>query len=128
MAPVARPPRGPSGDPSRGRAGSGSWQWARTAQTQRDAQQQAAVAMAIKNAREMALLPYANRVTTQRGGGREDRPDRPPIHLAAPLLATPSAAWIVQTHALPQATAAVPQKACRQFGPEVPEAVNDALT
>ena len=24
--------------------------------------------MAIKNAREMALLPYENRVTTQRGG------------------------------------------------------------
>lgn len=31
MAPVARPPWGPS----RGRAGAGSWQWARTAQTQR---------------------------------------------------------------------------------------------
>ncbi len=31
MAPVARPPRGPS----RSRAGAGSWQWARTAQTQR---------------------------------------------------------------------------------------------
>ena len=35
MAPVARPPRGPSRRPSRGRAGAGSWQWARTAQTQR---------------------------------------------------------------------------------------------
>src|SRR6266536_3416546 len=31
VAPVARPPRGPS----RSRAGAGSWQWARTAQTQR---------------------------------------------------------------------------------------------
>ena len=31
MAPVARPPRGPA----RSRAGAGSWQWARTAQTQR---------------------------------------------------------------------------------------------
>ena len=31
MASAARPPRGPS----RGRAGAGSWQWARTAQTQR---------------------------------------------------------------------------------------------
>ena len=35
MAPVARPPRGLSRGASRGRAGSGSWQWARTAQTQR---------------------------------------------------------------------------------------------
>ncbi len=40
--------------------------------TGNDAQQQATVAMAIKNAREMALLPYANRVTQQRGG-RGDR-------------------------------------------------------
>jgi small subunit ribosomal protein S18 len=38
--------------------------------TGNDAQQQQAVAVAIKNAREMALLPYTNRVTTQRGGGR----------------------------------------------------------
>ena len=44
--------------------------------TGNNAQQQAAVAMAIKNAREMALLPYANRVTQQRGGGRGDRGDR----------------------------------------------------
>lgn len=36
--------------------------------TGNDAQQQSVVAMAIKNAREMALLPYANRVTQQRGG------------------------------------------------------------
>src|SRR6476620_1097245 len=35
--------------------------------------QQRDIAMAIKNAREMALLPYASRVTTQRGGGRRDR-------------------------------------------------------
>ena len=31
------------------------------------------MAKAIKNAREMALLPYTNRVTTQRGGRRGDR-------------------------------------------------------
>jgi small subunit ribosomal protein S18 len=36
--------------------------------TGNDAQQQATIALAIKNAREMALLPYANRVTQQRGG------------------------------------------------------------
>lgn len=55
--------------------------------TGNDAQQQATVAIAIKNAREMALLPYTNRVTTQRGGGRgrgegrdrdRDREGRPP--------------------------------------------------
>ena len=54
--------------------------------TGNDAQQQREVARAIKNAREMALLPYTNRVTTQRGGRRDrdgddrrprgDRPDR----------------------------------------------------
>jgi small subunit ribosomal protein S18 len=37
--------------------------------TGNDSQQQKEIARAIKNAREMALLPYANRVTTQRGGG-----------------------------------------------------------
>lgn len=49
-------------------------------------QQQRAVAMAIKNAREMALLPYASRVTTQRRSDRErgradgapPRPSGPP--------------------------------------------------
>ena len=46
-----------------------------------DSQQQREVARAIKNAREMALLPYTSRVTTQRGprsdrGDRGDRPDR----------------------------------------------------
>jgi small subunit ribosomal protein S18 len=42
-------------------------------------QQQKQISMAIKNAREMALLPYTSRVTTQRGGrkGRDDdRGDR----------------------------------------------------
>ena len=32
--------------------------------------------MAIKNAREMALLPYENRVTSQRGGRGGDRRQR----------------------------------------------------
>jgi small subunit ribosomal protein S18 len=48
-------------------------------------QQQRQIAVAIKNAREMALLPYTSRVTTQRGrprgdderGDRGDRGDRP---------------------------------------------------
>lgn len=41
--------------------------------TGNNVQQQRAVAMAIKNAREMALIPYSNRVTTQRGGRNRDR-------------------------------------------------------
>src|SRR5690606_24194675 len=35
--------------------------------TGNNVQQQREVARAIKNAREMALIPYSNRVTTQRG-------------------------------------------------------------
>jgi small subunit ribosomal protein S18 len=52
--------------------------------TGNDAQQQREVARAIKNAREMALLPYTNRVTTQRTsrdrgpGGGPGRADGPP--------------------------------------------------
>src|ERR1700753_3333029 len=49
--------------------------------TGNDTQQQRQVAMAIKNAREMALLPYTSRVTTQRGrprgDGEDDRGRRP---------------------------------------------------
>jgi small subunit ribosomal protein S18 len=43
------------------------------------AQHQRDVAIAIKTARELALLPYATRVTSSRGGGgrgRRDRDDR----------------------------------------------------
>jgi small subunit ribosomal protein S18 len=45
------------------------------------AQHQRDVAVAIKNARELALLPFATRVTSSRGGGRDrggrgDRGDR----------------------------------------------------
>ncbi len=53
-----------------------------------DQQQQRAVAMAIKNAREMALLPYTNRVVTQRKAdksrGRRDAAPEP-----APMPRTP---------------------------------------
>ena len=52
--------------------------------TGNDQQQQRAIALAIKNAREMALLPYTSRVTTQRssrsgerGGRGEGRGRRP---------------------------------------------------
>jgi small subunit ribosomal protein S18 len=47
--------------------------------TGNNAQQQRAVARAIKNAREMALLPYVTRITQQRGGrrAREERAARP---------------------------------------------------
>lgn len=44
--------------------------------TGNSAQQQAEIATAIKNAREMALLPYTNRITQQRGGGRGRDGDR----------------------------------------------------
>jgi len=48
-----------------------------------DVQQQRDITTAIKNAREMALMPYAKRVTTQRSargerGDRGDRGDRGP--------------------------------------------------
>lgn len=57
--------------------------------TGNDSQQQAAIAMAIKNAREMALLPYASRVTQQRSnrGDRSERTQRadgPPPTPSAP--------------------------------------------
>src|SRR3954452_21818676 len=44
--------------------------------TGNDQQQQAAVAKAIKLARQMALLPYSVRQVTQRSKGRRDRADR----------------------------------------------------
>lgn len=44
--------------------------------TGNDSQQQSEVAAAIKNAREMALLPYTSRVTQQRGSGRGRGDDR----------------------------------------------------
>ena len=57
--------------------------------TGNDAQQQREVARAIKNAREMALLPYASRVTTQRtsrdrGPGGPGRADGPPPRPSGP--------------------------------------------
>jgi small subunit ribosomal protein S18 len=59
--------------------------------TGNSAQQQATIAMAIKNAREMALIPYASRVTQQRGGRggergseRGIRADGPPPRPTAP--------------------------------------------
>lgn len=58
--------------------------------TGNDAQQQREIARAVKNAREMALIPYTSRVTTQRGrrnhdddrsprGPREDNAEFEPI-------------------------------------------------
>ena len=66
--------------------------------TGNDQQQQRAIAIAIKNAREMALLPYASRVTTQRSsrdrGERGDRGDRgrPPRNEETELETTEAAA------------------------------------
>jgi len=60
-----------------------------------NAQQQAEIAKAIKNAREMALLPYASRVTQTRGpkrdgerGGRRERDRDLPAPETEPLSAT----------------------------------------
>ena len=56
--------------------------------TGNDSQQQREVARAIKNAREMALLPYASRVTTQRTSkgdrGDRSRADGPPPRPSGP--------------------------------------------
>ncbi len=49
--------------------------------------QQTEIARAIKNAREMALLPYTNRITTQRSSSRardDSRSDRPAPQPSAP--------------------------------------------
>ena len=84
--------------------------------TGNDAQQQRTVARAIKNAREMALLPYANRITTQRGAGRPGGPrgDGPPGRRAdGPPPAPPAPA---RTEAAP------PEAAPPEAGP--PEAAS----
>jgi small subunit ribosomal protein S18 len=57
--------------------------------TGNDEQQQRAVALAIKNAREMALLPYANRVVQQRKADksrsrRDASPDPTPVPRTPP--------------------------------------------
>jgi len=53
-------------------------------------QQQAEIAMAIKNAREMALLPYTSRVTTQRTSrDRGERGPRADAPMPMPTPATP---------------------------------------
>ena len=78
-------------------------------------QQQREISKAIKNAREMALLPYSSRVTTQRGGrgdrrGRRDRPPRDddrsegPAPDRSPSAAAPAEAAAVS--ATPEASAA----------------------
>jgi small subunit ribosomal protein S18 len=72
--------------------------------TGNDAQQQRAVARAIRVAREMALLPYSVRQVTHRSKGKRDRGDRgelsgppprpesgPPTHDDAPRDEPPSA-------------------------------------
>ncbi len=91
--------------------------------TGNNVQQQRVINTAIKNAREMGLLPYTSRVTTQRrsGGGRDrgdrpdrgdrgDRGDRPDRNEDVPqvddaVLATPDAAVdtaVVETAAAPE--------------------------
>ena len=56
--------------------------------TGNDSQQQREVARAIKNAREMGLLPYTTRVTTQRKVKSNDNSDRAaePAEVEAPAV------------------------------------------
>ena len=60
--------------------------------TGNDSQQQREVARAIKNAREMALLPYTTRVTTQRkvkssdNSDRGDRAEAPEAEVEIPVI------------------------------------------
>jgi small subunit ribosomal protein S18 len=56
--------------------------------TGNDSQQQREVARAIKNAREMGLLPYTTRVTTQRKVKSSDNADRAaePTEVEVPVL------------------------------------------
>jgi small subunit ribosomal protein S18 len=55
--------------------------------TGNSAQQQRAVARAIRVAREMALLPYSVRQVTQRKGARRDREREPRDEMRAPIAA-----------------------------------------
>ncbi len=57
--------------------------------TGNDAQQQRQVAMAIKNAREMALLPYTSRVTTQRTPRDRERGPRADAPMPVPTAPPP---------------------------------------
>jgi small subunit ribosomal protein S18 len=58
--------------------------------TGNDSQQQKEIARAIKNAREMALLPYTSRVTTQRTSrDRGERGPRADAPMPMPTPATP---------------------------------------
>lgn len=67
--------------------------------TGNDDQQQREVSRAIKNAREMALLPYSSRVTTQRGQRDRDRRDRGSREEKAQAQAQPTEAQAQPTEA-----------------------------
>ena len=58
--------------------------------TGNSAQQQRAVARAIRVAREMALLPYSVRQVTQRKGGRRDRDREPRDDMRDEMRAAPA--------------------------------------
>ena len=87
------------------------------------AQHQRDVAMAIKSARELALLPYATRVTSSRGGGRgggRGRDDRGPREERGPRPETTGGPQVGDT-ALP---GAIPDEAA---APDEAVTIGDAL-
>ena len=98
-------------------------------------QQQREIAQAIKNAREMALLPYNNRITTQRSSSRSrddsrfegpvPQPSAPPPGMRAPGEEDPDEAEMPADEAAIPAQAveqpAVEEPAVEAVAPEAPE-------
>jgi small subunit ribosomal protein S18 len=76
-----------------------------------NAQQQRDVAQAIKNAREMALLPYTKRVTTQRTGGRDRDRERATEPQPAPAAEAPAESTTTTTDAPTQELDVVAEEA-----------------
>ena len=103
--------------------------------TGNDQQQQKEIARAIKNAREMALLPYNNRITTQRSASRTrddsrfegpvPQPSAPPPGMRTPDDMDPDELESMELAGEPEAAEAVPVEATEE--PVVQEAAPEAV-